>query len=143
MTPTPATIQSSEPTERPSRKGQIVVAAVCVLATALAFTLAYITTDWSLAPKQRMALEQIRRMEGFFKMYHRTMGRFPTEQEGFTPLLDAKVLQEVPLDPWGRRYVYQFNEQRTGVVSFGADGVPGGEGENADINSGGLVRARR
>jgi general secretion pathway protein G len=143
MTANPATLQSSETAARPSRKGQIVVAIVCVLATALAFALAYITTDWSLGPKQRMALEQIRRMEGFFKMYHRTMGRFPTEQEGFKPLLDAKVLREVPMDPWGRPYVYQFNEQRTGIVSFGADGVPGGEGENADINSGGLMRARR
>jgi general secretion pathway protein G len=143
MTAQPATLQSSEPTARPSRKGRIVVAVVCVLATALAFTLAYLTTDWSLDPKQRLAMEQIRRMQGFFKMYQRTMGRFPTEQEGFKPLLEAKVLEAVPTDPWGRPYVYQFNEQHAGVLSYGADGVPGGEGENADITSGGLVRVRR
>lgn len=143
MTATPATIQGSEPTARPSRKGQIVVAVVCVLATALAFALAYMTTDWSLGPKQRLAMEQIRRMQGFLKMYQRTMGRFPTEQEGFKPLLEAKVLEAVPTDPWGRPYVYQFNESYAGVVSYGADGVPGGEGEDADINSRGLVRAPR
>lgn len=139
----PATLQGTEPTARPSRKGQIVVAAACVVATVMAFTLAYVTTDWSLGPKQRLALEQIRRLEGIFKMYHRTMGRYPSEQEGFKPLLESKVLAEVPADPWGHPYVYQFNEQRTGVVSYGADGVPGGEGESADITSGGLVRARR
>lgn len=143
MTAGPATLPPAELTARPSRTGRLVVAVVCVLATALAFTLAYVTTDWSLDPKQRLALEQIRRMEGFFKMYHRAMGRFPSEQEGFTPLLEAKVLPAVPLDPWGRPYVYQFNEQRTGVMSYGADGVPGGEGQDADITSGGLVRARR
>lgn len=143
MTADPATLQRPELTVRPSRKGRIVVAVACVLATAMAFTLAFVTTDWSLSPKQRLALEQIRRLEGFFKVYHRTMGRFPTEQEGFTPLLQAYVLEAVPTDPWGQPYVYQFNEQRTGVVSFGADGAPGGEGEAADITSGGLVRARR
>jgi general secretion pathway protein G len=143
MTATPATLQSSEPTARPSRKGLIVVVVVCVLATALAFTMAWLTTDWSLAPKQRLAMEQIRRMQGFIKMYQRTMGRFPTEQEGFKPLLESKVLDAVPTDPWGRPYVYQFNEQYAGVVSYGADGAPGGEGEDADINSRGLVRAQR
>ena len=135
--------QSPETAARPSRTGRVVVIAVCVLATAMAFTLVYITTDYSLAPKQRMALEEIRRLEGFFKVYQRTMGRYPTEQEGFTPLLQAHVLDAIPNDPWGRPYVYQFNERHTGVVSHGSDGVPGGEGDNADITSGGLVRAPR
>jgi general secretion pathway protein G len=138
-----APLQNPQLTAHPARTGRIAVAAVVVSATALAFGLAYVTTDWSLGPKQRMALEQIRRMEGLFKIYHRTMGRFPTEEEGFTPLLQARVLEAVPSDPWGRPYVYQFNNERTGIVSFGADGVPGGEGEDADINSGGLLKRRQ
>jgi general secretion pathway protein G len=135
-------VSTQSPTQaaRPPRTGRIVVAIACVLAAALAVVLAYVTTDFSLGPQQRLALEQIRRLEGLFKMYNRTMGRFPSEAEGFTPLLQSKVLAEVPRDPWGRAYVYQFNEQRTGVVSYGADGVPGGEGEDADITSGGLRR---
>jgi general secretion pathway protein G len=143
MTPAPATLQSPDMTARPSRTGRIVVAVVCVLSTALAFGIAYVTTDWSLAPKQRMALEQIRRLEGVFKMYHRSMGRFPTEAEGFTPLIQAHVIPAVPTDPWGRPYVYRFNNEHTGVISFGADGLPGGEGEDSDITSGGLWRPRR
>jgi general secretion pathway protein G len=135
--------QSPDTAARSPRTGRIVVAVACVVATAMAIVLAYVTTDHSLGEKQRLALEQIRRMEGFFKVYHRTMGRFPTEEEGFTPLLKAGVLKEPPVDPWGRPYVYQFNAERTGVVSYGADGVPGGEGEDSDITSGGLVRARR
>ena len=143
MTTTTTTSQSPNTAARPSRTGKVVVAVACLLATAMAFTLAYVTTDHSLGPKQRLALEQIRRMEGFFKVYHKTMGRFPTEEEGFTPLLKARVVPEIPVDPWGRPYLYQFNNQRTGVVSYGADGQPGGEGEDADITSGGLIKARR
>jgi general secretion pathway protein G len=139
----PATSQSPATAARPSRTGRVVVATACVLATAMAFTIAYITMDHSLGPRQRMALEEVRRMEGFFKIYQRTMGRYPSEQEGFSPLLQAHVVDAIPTDPWGRPYVYQFNERHTGVISYGADGVPGGEGEDADITSGGLVRAPR
>ncbi|HEY2849228.1 MAG TPA: type II secretion system protein GspG, partial [Gemmatimonadaceae bacterium] len=45
----------------------------------------------------------------------------------------------VPLDPWQRAYVYVFPGQQnpTGydLISYGADGQPGGDGENADILS--------
>jgi general secretion pathway protein G len=143
MTGDTTTSQSTVPAARPSRVGQYVVAAVCVVATAMAFTIAYITTDHTLAPNQRLAMEQVRRMEGFFKMYQRTMGRFPPEQVGFAVLIEGRVIESVPVDPWGRPYVYLFNNEHTGVVSYGADGVPGGEGENADISSGGLVRLKQ
>jgi general secretion pathway protein G len=138
-----ATSQSPATAARPSRTGRVVVIAICLLATAAAFGIAYITTDHTLSRKQRMAMEEVRRMEGFFKVYHTTMGRFPSEQEGFTPLIEAHVIDSVPVDPWGHRYVYLFNNQHTGVLSYGADGVAGGEGENADISSGGLVRIKR
>jgi general secretion pathway protein G len=135
--------QSPPMAARPARTGRVVVVIACLLATALAFTVAYLTTDHSLSPKQRQAMERIRRVEGFFKDYQRLMGRYPTEQEGFTPLLEAHVMDSVPLDPWGHPYVYQFNNQHTGVVSYGADGAPGGQGEDADITSGGIARIRQ
>jgi general secretion pathway protein G len=43
----------------------------------------------------------------------------------------------VPLDPWGRPYVYFCpgvrNPQSFDLVSLGRDGVPGGSGEDEDI----------
>lgn len=36
-------------------------------------------------------------------------------------------------DPWGNTYVYKVSGSKFNVMSFGADGVPGGEGEDADI----------
>jgi general secretion pathway protein G len=116
---------------------------VLVLATALAFGVAKLTEDETLSPKQREARAKIRRMETLFKSHHRLMGRFPSEEEGFKVLIDARLLDEVPVDPWGRQYVYRLNKEHSGVVSYGEDGVPGGQGDNADINSGGVEEARR
>jgi general secretion pathway protein G len=40
-------------------------------------------------------------------------------------------------DPWGREYVYVYPGEHGDfdIYSLGADGQPGGEGKNADINS--------
>ena len=45
----------------------------------------------------------------------------------------------VPLDPWHHPYIYkapgEVNPRGYDLLSYGADGQPGGEGENADIVS--------
>ena len=49
-------------------------------------------------------------------------------------------LERLPNDPWGRPYLY-LNPGVKGeidIMSYGADGQPGGEGNNADIGSWGL-----
>ena len=46
--------------------------------------------------------------------------------------------QEVPKDPWGNPYVYKYpgeHGDEPDIISYGADGKPGGEGINADIVS--------
>ena len=42
---------------------------------------------------------------------------------------------KIPTDPWGNPYVYVSPGQKTPfeIMSLGADGLEGGEGENADI----------
>ena len=71
-------------------------------------------------------------------------GRYPTTEEGLKLLIDEKFLKpnspEGKLkDPWDRDYVYlmpgQAHPDAFDVKSYGADGQPGGEGENADIAS--------
>ncbi len=69
-------------------------------------------------------------------------GRYPTTEEGLKLLIDEKFLKpnspEGKLkDPWDREYVYlspgQAHPDSFDVKSYGADGQPGGDGENADI----------
>jgi general secretion pathway protein G len=48
------------------------------------------------------------------------------------------VKKDLPTDPWDRPYVYKCpgDEGRDyDIISYGADGQPGGDGENADINN--------
>lgn len=55
---------------------------------------------------------------------------------------DAFFLSQDKLtDPWGRTYMYLTpgpDEYPYEVLTYGADGQPGGEGENADISSANL-----
>ena len=47
--------------------------------------------------------------------------------------------KEIPLDPWGRPYVYKnpgdVNPMSYDLLSYGRDGQPGGTGEDTDITS--------
>lgn len=69
-------------------------------------------------------------------------GRYPTTEEGLKLLIDEKFLKpNAPdgklKDPWDREYVYlqpgQAHPDAFDVKSYGADGQPGGDGEDADI----------
>ena len=69
-------------------------------------------------------------------------GRYPTTEEGLKLLLDEKFLKANAEggklnDPWGKEYIYlypgQAHPDAFDVKSYGADGQPGGDGENADI----------
>ena len=72
-------------------------------------------------------------------------GRYPSPQEGLKALIEAPGGMErwkgpylnedvVPLDPWGRAYLYRLSQDGCPVVyTLGADNAEGGEDENADI----------
>jgi general secretion pathway protein G len=69
-------------------------------------------------------------------------GRYPTTEEGLNALIQEKFLKPNSsdgklLDPWNHEYVYlypgQAHPDSFDVKSYGADGQPGGDGDNADI----------
>jgi len=65
-------------------------------------------------------------------------GSYPTTEEGLQKLVTEGLLKSKLLDPWQKPYQYrypgQFGESPE-IWSFGADGVEGGEGNDADIKS--------
>ena len=50
---------------------------------------------------------------------------------------EGGYLAEVPVDPWGRPYLYLSPGERgeVDIYTLGADGLSGGEGQNADIGN--------
>jgi general secretion pathway protein G len=80
--------------------------------------------------------------------YKLDTGIFPTSEQGLIALrvrpgdmaqwAGPYMPKDIPKDPWGHDYVYKFpgdHGDEPEIVSFGADGQPGGEGINADILS--------
>lgn len=75
------------------------------------------------------------------------VGRYPTSDEGLQALRqkpgglerwDGPYLKkDLPLDPWSKPYVYKSPAEHGPyeILSYGADGTPGGEGDNRDITS--------
>jgi len=99
------------------------------------------------ASRQKTAMAQITLIETALKTFRLDVGRYPTTEEGLKALIvspeglrmwDGPYLEkDIPLDPWGNPYVYKSPGEKYEyeIISFGADGKAGGEGESADISS--------
>jgi general secretion pathway protein G len=97
--------------------------------------------------KQTVAKEQIVQFESVLDIYRLDVGRYPTTEEGLQALQvrpaavenwDGPYLKkDVPLDPWNKPYVYRCPGQHGDfdLLSYGADGAEGGDGDNADIKN--------
>ena len=95
----------------------------------------------------KAARAQIDALEKALDQYRLDTGHYPTGSQGLSVLVikpdneskwDGPYLKKaVPLDPWGNAYLYRQpgDHGEYDLLSYGKDGKPGGEGENADITS--------
>ena len=91
---------------------------------------------------------QIEQIGSALELYKLDTGRYPNTQEGLNALVaapsgvanwngpylkDAKQLK----DPWTADFVYRSPAEKGGydLISLGADGKEGGEGENRDVRN--------
>lgn len=98
------------------------------------------------------ARSQIAMFGAALDAYRLDNGRYPTNDHGLNALWQEPqteprprnwkgpyLRREVPRDPWDHEYVYRSPGQETSLgyelISLGADGQTGGEGEDADIKS--------
>lgn len=102
--------------------------------------------------KETQARVQMESLETALKLYKLDNGFYPTTEQGLQALIEKPESapapnkwrkggylekSRVPKDPWGNEFIYlspgvhgDFD-----IVSFGADGVSGGEDEGRDVNS--------
>ncbi len=95
-----------------------------------------------------VAKAKISLIGGQLELYKLDVGRYPTTQEGLGALLAApsgvanwngpylKDPKEIK-DPWTRDFIYRSPAEKGGydIVSLGADGKEGGEGDNKDVRN--------
>jgi general secretion pathway protein G len=103
------------------------------------------------AAKSATAKSQIEMLGTALDAYRLDNGRYPTTQQGLNALWEIPTIdtptnwrgpylrKAVPPDPWGAAYIYLSPGQVTlngyDLLTYGADGRPGGTGEDADITS--------
>ena len=98
--------------------------------------------------KQATAKAQIELLGAALDQYRLDVGSYPPSGVGLSALVQNPNVPNwsgpylkknaVPLDPWGKAYQYKCCPGDRGdydLWSYGADGAPGGEGENADVAS--------
>jgi general secretion pathway protein G len=86
------------------------------------------------------AMSQISSLETALDSYRLDMNQYPDSlselmenDSGSASWNGPYLRREVPADPWGNEYVYQSDGRNFTLMSYGADGTQGGEGDDADI----------
>lgn len=97
--------------------------------------------------KAKTAAVQIADLDKSLELFKLDVGRYPTSEEGLEALVKRPgnvngwtgpyLKGGLPTDPWGRAYKYANPGSNGGIeiLSLGADGTPGGDGENGDIRN--------
>ena len=97
--------------------------------------------------KTKTAAIQIKDLEQALEMYKLDVGRYPSTSDGLKALNDKPggatgwngpyLKSDVPLDPWKREYNYKYPGERgeLDIFTYGQNGTPGGEGEDADVGN--------
>lgn len=140
----------NEPKRR-SRRAGVTLIEMLVVVTIIALFAALVGRNlFRQSDKARVAAAraQIEIFMGALNLYKLDTGTLPTSDQGLEALWTRPpgvnkwdgpyVDKEIPMDPWGNRYVYRYPGEHPGlpeIISFGADGQPGGEGIDADIVS--------
>ncbi len=105
-----------------------------------------------LRPKRTKAAVQIQSLEQALKFYKLDNGKYPTTEQGLQALVEAPSAGQlakkwrsagylekgrVPNDPWDNEFIYIAPGLHSDfdLMSYGIDGQPGGEGDDADINN--------
>ena len=126
----------------------VVIFIIGLLSTVVLFNVLGARTDAQV----KTARTNVAALTNALEQYSLDMYDYPTESQGLEALVtepaDANqagsyrkggYIQKLPLDPWGRAFVYQRPARQSDkpydLFSLGADGQPGGEDENADIGN--------
>lgn len=126
----------------------VVIVILGILATFVTINL----IDTPDEARQSKARVDIKTMETALRLYKLDNGAYPTTEQGLEALISAPETgalprkwrkggyleqRKLPADPWGYAFIYLSPGAHGDydIISYGADGAPGGEDAGADINN--------
>ena len=116
----------------------VVIAIIGVLATVVTASLLSASEEGNVTA----AKAQIKNFETALMQYRLKNKTFPTTEQGLQALISGPQRflnsNSIPKDPWGNDYVYRApgpDGMPYEIISYGANGQPGGSEYNADISS--------
>ena len=147
-----ATTRTSAPGSKPGRAAAgftlLELMVVVVIIGVLAALIAPAVLSRAEEAKVTAARTDVSNIMNALKLYRLDNGRYPSSDQGLDALVNKPTtgtippnwktyLDKLPDDPWHRPYQYANPgvHGEIDVFSFGADGQPGGEGNDADIGS--------
>lgn len=108
---------------------------VPLVALLFARLVAYAGDDLAGDTRHAAALAATHQLTDALDRFRDRERRLPTRGDGLAALVPT-IINHVPHDPWGNPFFYHLSPEGhwADVVSFGADGLPGGTGEASDIS---------
>jgi len=142
---------ATQPELRTRRRSGITLIEMLVVVTIIALFAAVVgTTMFKKTDQARVtaAKLQISNFMDALGQYKLDTGLFPTTEQGLNALRvkpegvnnwnGPYMPKDIPLDQWGHPFVYKYpgeHGDEPDILSYGADGQPGGDGIAADIMS--------
>ena len=148
LRPQPAMASTAQTSRRQPRRAGFTLVEMLVVIAILAMIAAFAAPralKWLSGAKADSARVQIEAIGTGIDLYRLEVGRFPPELEALVrkpsgvdrwngPYLKKNKL---PKDPWGNDFVYRHPGEHGeyDLLSLGADGAEGGDGDAADVKS--------
>ncbi|RKY13689.1 MAG: type II secretion system protein GspG [Planctomycetota bacterium] len=123
--------------ERERRRGFTLVemmAVVVIIGILAGIVGIYVVSRIAKAREMRIKSD-MKSIEDAITHFQMDKGRYP---ESLEELVQERILQEMPRDPWGNPYSYERTDDTEPpytITCYGADGQPGGEGDNRDYTN--------
>jgi general secretion pathway protein G len=100
-------------------------------AVALAVTVVMLSFSHKAGSSWERVHADVALINAALEKYHADHGAYPEENDTLEVLV-PQYLPELPVDPWGRDYIYENNGKKPLVITFGSDGERGGDGDEQD-----------
>ncbi len=146
-------LRKSGKTQRRQKDAGVTLIEMMVVLVIIAIIAALIVPNVIGRPDEArvtVAKSDIRTLAASLELYRLDARRYPTTEQGLDALVhrpvldpapevwaDGGYLATLPEDPWGNPYLYTAPGQSApfDLISYGADGVAGGDGVNADLTN--------